>query len=66
MKWEICGGPVFGVHITGMYSIMQTCKLQGVEPWAYLYDVISKAPYLREDELAQLTPRLWKQVRDRA
>lgn len=65
-NWLFTGSVEGGKRAAGMYSIMQTCKLQGVEPWAYLYDVFSKAPFLSEDELAQMTPRLWKEARERA
>ena len=40
------------------YSLIGTCGLQGIEPWAYLKDVPQE---LAEGKVpAQLTPRLWK------
>jgi len=64
-NWLFTGSVDGGKRAAGMYSIMQTCKLHGVEPWAYLYDVFSQAPILSDDELARLTPRLWKEARDK-
>ncbi len=63
-NWLFTGSVEGGKRAAGMYSLVQTCKLHGVEPWAYLYDVFSKAPTLSDEELARLTPRLWKEARD--
>lgn len=65
-NWLFTGSVEGGKRAAGMYSIVQTCKLQGVEPWAYLADVLAQAPLLRDEELAVLTPRLWKDARKRA
>ena len=41
-----------------LYSIINTCKLSGVEPFAYLRDVFRKVHY--ETNVSLLTPRGWK------
>jgi transposase len=63
-NWLFTGSVEGGKRAAGMYSLVQTCKLQGVEPWEYLKDVFARAPFLDEEGLARLTPRLWKEARD--
>ena len=37
-----------------------TCKLQGVNPYIYLVDVLQRIDRHRASETLVLTPRLWK------
>ena len=42
-----------------MYSLVATCKLHRVEPFAYLRDVLGRIRGHRVDRLAQLLPFNW-------
>lgn len=48
-----------------LYSIVNTCVLQRIEPWAYLRDVLDQ---LAADpaRAPMLTPRIWKEHRAEA
>lgn len=63
-NWLFAGSAEGGQRAATIYSLIGTCGLLGVEPWAYLKDVLQRLA-LGEDP-AQLTPRLWKAVRDHA
>jgi hypothetical protein len=39
---------------------VETCRLQGVEVFRYLEDVLSRISRLRMSEVAGITPRRWK------
>lgn len=57
-NWLFAGSDEGGKRAAVLYSIISTCALQGVEPWAYLTDVLQR---LAQGENAEvLTPRLWK------
>jgi len=43
-----------------MYSLMATCKLNHIEPYAYLKDVLTRIRSHRVDRLAELLPFNWK------
>jgi len=43
-----------------MYTLIANCRLHGVEPYAYLKDVLTRLPRTTNKEVAQLTPRRWK------
>ncbi len=42
------------------FSLIETCKLNGVEPYAYLKDVLTRLSGHRVDRLAELLPFHWK------
>lgn len=44
-----------------VHSLIATCRLHGVDPYDYLVDVLQRVASHPATEVAQLTPRLWKQ-----
>jgi hypothetical protein len=42
------------------FSLIESCKLSGVEPYAYLRDVLQRIDGHRIDRLAELLPFNWK------
>ena len=47
-------------HAALMYSLLGTCKLHGVEPFAYLRDVIARIPEHKANKLNELLPHNWQ------
>jgi hypothetical protein len=44
-------------------SIVVSCQRHGVEPMAYLRDVLTRLPQMtNQDDIAALTPGRWKQT----
>ena len=43
-----------------MYSLLGTCKLHGVEPFAYLRDVIARISEHKANKLSELLPQNWR------
>lgn len=43
-----------------IYSLIETCKLNGVEPYAYLKDVLTRLPTLKARDLDTLLPWRWR------
>ena len=41
-------------------SLVATCKLQGIDPFAYLRDVLVRLPSTPASRVYDLTPRGWK------
>lgn len=63
-NWMFAGSAEGAARAATIYSLICTCSLLGIEPWAYLKDVLQRLAE-RQDP-AQLTPRLWKAARDAA
>ena len=47
-----------------IYSLVNSCGLLGIEPWAHLKDVLQRIA--KGADAATLTPRLWKSAARRA
>ena len=45
-------------------TLVGTCKLQGVDPEAYLTDVLLRVATTSVSRVAELTPRGWKKARE--
>ena len=54
-NWLFAGSKAGGERAAAIYTVIETCKLNGVEPQAYIADVIEKIagnwPAARWDEL---------------
>jgi len=44
-----------------LFSLVSSCKVNAVEPWAYLRDVFTRLPSLRAEALEDLLPDRWLQ-----
>ena len=61
-NWLFAGSDAGGVRAATIYSLVCTCGLLGIEPWAYLKDVLQR---IAEGEpVDALTPRLWRAARE--
>jgi transposase len=63
-NWMFAGSDAGARRAATIYSLVCTCGLLGVEPWAYLKDVLQRIA--EGEDPAQLTPRLWKAARAQA
>jgi hypothetical protein len=60
-NWLFCWTEV-GAHCVGiLQSLLVTCRLQGVDPYTYLVDVLQRVDDHPAGDVAALTPRLWKE-----
>jgi transposase len=48
-------------HVGVVQSLIATCRLHQVDPYDYLVDVLQRVGQHPAADVAQLTPRLWKQ-----
>ena len=63
-NWMFAGSDEGARRAATIYSLICTCSLLDVEPWAYLKDVLQRIA--EGEDPARLTPRLWKAARDQA
>lgn len=60
-NWLFCWTEV-GAHYVGIIqSLISTCRLQGVDPYTYLVDVLQRVGIHPANRVEELTPRVWKQ-----
>jgi transposase len=49
-----------------LFSFTSTCHRLGIEPWAYLQDVLTRLPSLPAERRAELLPDRWQADRPKA
>ncbi|HEX5828617.1 MAG TPA: IS66 family transposase [Candidatus Limnocylindrales bacterium] len=65
-NWLFAGSAEAGRRAAVLMTLVATCKLQGVDPEAYLADVLVRVNTTPLSRLGELTPRGWKKAREAA
>jgi transposase len=60
-NWLFCWTEVGARQVGIIYSVLTSCRLQGVDPYSYLVDVLQRVDTHPALEVHLLIPRLWKQ-----
>lgn len=63
-NWLFAGSEDGGHRAAVCYTLVNSCKLLGVEPFAYMKDVLERAAAHPISRVAELTPANWKAARD--
>ena len=59
-NWLFVGSQSAGERAAVLMSLIESAKLNGHDPWAYLKDVFERLPSLKNRDLAQLLPHNWR------
>ena len=59
-NWLFVGSQQAGERAAVVLSLIESAKLNGHDPWAYLKDVFERLPTLKNRDLAQLLPHNWR------
>jgi hypothetical protein len=51
-------------HPYNMFDFTSTCQRLGIEPWAYLQDVLTRLPTTPAGQLGDLLPDHWRAARE--
>jgi len=62
-NWLTIGSPRGGMTAAVLMSFTSTCQRLGVEPWAYLSDVLARLPELPPEPGDDLLPDRWQAAR---
>ena len=60
-NWLFCWTEVGAACVGIFQSLLATCRLQGVDPYTYLVDVLQRVAIHPASQVELLTPRLWKE-----
>ena len=58
--WLFAGSELAGQRAAVVMSLMQSAKLNGHDPWAYLKDVLERLPTHLNSRIEELLPHRWK------
>ena len=59
-NWLFCSTEIGAKRVAVIQSLLVTCKLQGVDPYTYLVDVLQRISEHPASRAIELTPREWK------
>ena len=59
-NWLFAGSERGGQAAAVAFSLIETAKLNGIEPYAYLRDVLQRINGHRQDRLEELLPMYWR------
>ncbi len=60
-NWLFCWTEIGAEHVGVIQSLLVTCKLQGVDPYTYLVDVLQRISQHPASKVIELTPMIWKE-----
>jgi transposase len=63
--WLFFGSDDHAEAAANLFSLVASCKLHGLDPEAYLRDVIHVMPYWPRDRYLELCPKYWLRTRSR-
>ena len=64
-NWLFCGSDD-GAHWNATaVSLIASCQLHGIEPWAYLRDVLTLLPAWSAKQVLALAPKYWNETRQK-
>lgn len=61
-NWLFAGSLRSGKRAAAIMSLIQSARLNGHDPYAYLKDVLTRLPTQRASEIAELLPHRWQPV----
>ena len=61
-NWLFAGSLRSGKRAAAIMSLIQSARLNGHDPYAYLKDVLTRLPTQRASEVEQLLPHKWQPV----
>jgi hypothetical protein len=59
-NWLFAGSPEGAKRMAIIYSLVATCKLNGINPYEYFLDILPKAATYPDKRVADLSPINWK------
>jgi len=60
-NWLFCWTEVGAKYVGIVQSLLSTCRVQGIDPYTYLVDVLQRIDTHPSKEVEWLTPRRWKE-----
>jgi hypothetical protein len=58
-NWLFIGAAEAGERSAIVYTVIESCRRRGLNPYAYLKDVLTRLPQMTNHQVADLTPAAW-------
>lgn len=58
-NWLFIGEANAGARSAIVYTVIESCRRRGLEPYAYLRDVLTRLPHLTNKQVPEILPAAW-------
>jgi hypothetical protein len=65
-NWLFIGAADAGDRGAILYTIVESCRQRGINPFEYLRDVLERLPKMQTSQIAEVTPGAWSKARQKA
>jgi hypothetical protein len=62
-NWLFVGADTAGDRSAVLYTVIESCRRRGLDPYAYLRDVLSRQPTMTNHQVLEITPANWARSR---
>jgi hypothetical protein len=58
-NWLFVGDAQAGERSAIIYTVIESCRRRGLDPYAYLRDVLTRLPHMTTRQIPEVTPQAW-------
>jgi transposase len=58
-NWLFVGDADAGERSAIIYTVIESCRRRGLDPYAYLKDVLTRLPRMTNRQIPEVTPEAW-------
>jgi len=58
-NWLFIGEAEAGNRSAIIYTVIESCRRRGIDPYAYLRDVLTRLPQMTTQQVPELLPSVW-------
>jgi transposase len=62
-NWLFIGDAGAGERSAILYTVIECCRRRGIDPYAYLRDVLTRLPHMTNRQIPDVTPEAWAKAR---
>lgn len=62
-NWLFVGEAEAGERSAIIYTIIESCRRRGLDPYAYLREVLTRLPHMTNRQITEVTPQAWSKTR---
>ena len=63
-NWLFIGEATVGDRGAILYTVIESCRRRGLDPYGYLRDVLTRLPQMTNRQIPQITPEAWSKRED--
>jgi len=63
-NWLFIGDAAVGDRGAILYTVIESCRRRGVDPYGYLRDVLTRLPKMTNRQIPEVTPEAWSKRED--